>query len=59
MSDSASVARPTTDSGVPIASDRHSLTVGPKGGGQPSLDSIGRSSATHRVGAALSAMGLR
>jgi hypothetical protein len=31
MSDSASVPRPTTDSGVPIASDRHSLTVGPKG----------------------------
>jgi hypothetical protein len=31
MSDSASVARPTTDSGVLIASDRHSLAVGPKG----------------------------
>jgi catalase len=30
MSDSALVARPTPDSGVPIASDRHSLTVGSK-----------------------------
>jgi hypothetical protein len=92
---------PTTDSGVPIASDRHSLTVGPKGptvlhdvmqkmqhfnherlpervvhakgrGAQrgkqdaaspprwSAIPGLGRPpSATHRVGAALSAMALR